>query len=144
MTFQNDEGKPVAMTPDVPAAPPTSGEVTRATITVEDIAELVYEASRAWCLIIGEKPMPPWWEVDPVTREKTADGVRLMLAHPEASLAAQHDWWCAARAADGWQFGEVKDYEKKTHPNMVPFDKLPWDQQVKDKLARHIVHAIIG
>lgn len=144
MPMTNDKGEPVALTGGEAEQAPPAGEVTRESITVDEIAELAYEAARAWCIIIGEVPMPPWVEGTPQIREKTADGVRSLLANPAASLSTQHDWWMAARAADGWQYGEVKDPEKKTHPNMVPFDQLPWDQQVKDRLFRHIVHAIIG
>lgn len=31
----------------------------------------------------------------------------------------------ANKIADGWKYGEAKDPEAKTHPCLVPFDKLP-------------------
>ena len=32
----------------------------------------------------------------------------------------------------GWVYGPVRDVEKKTHPDMVPFDQLEQREQDKD------------
>lgn len=35
-----------------------------------------------------------------------------------------HEVWAAGRIADGWQYGEVRDDERKLHPCIVPYNEL--------------------
>ena len=42
----------------------------------------------------------------------------------------------------GWRYGASKDAEAKTHPCLVPFDRLPRDQRVKNVLFIAIVRAM--
>lgn len=140
MSFVNDAGEPVAMAPG--AALLT--DKTRDGVSIEDIAHLCHEMSRTWCAIIGEEAMPPWMECDDLAHQGTIEGVEYVINYPASSLAQQHDVWRARRAGEGWHYGEEKNIAKKVSPNMIEFDKLPWAQQVKDRLFRHIVHAIIG
>ncbi len=35
-----------------------------------------------------------------------------------------HEVWAAGRIADGWQYGEERDDERKLHPCIVPYDEL--------------------
>jgi hypothetical protein len=44
--------------------------------------------------------------------------------------------------AEGWTYGDVKDFGRKTHPTLLPFDELPTDQQLKDRLFIAIVRAL--
>jgi hypothetical protein len=47
----------------------------------------------------------------------------------------EHDRWMTARQQDGWRHGPKKDNEAKTHPCLVPYEKLPPDEQDKDRNA---------
>lgn len=35
-----------------------------------------------------------------------------------------HDIWDAKRLADGWTHGEARDDDRRTHPNLVPYEDL--------------------
>ena len=48
------------------------------------------------------------------------------------------------KKADGWQFGMVKDAEKKEHPCMVPYSLLPEQQKAKDLLFGTVVRAVLA
>lgn len=61
-------------------------------------------------------------------------GVRFILDNPSATLASQHEAWKERNRAR----------LKPDDPRLVPFDQLPFGQQLKARLWRHIVHAIIG
>jgi hypothetical protein len=45
--------------------------------------------------------------------------------------ALHNDWWKAYEDM-GWVYGEMRDKEKKTHPDMVPYDQLGQLEQDKD------------
>ena len=43
-----------------------------------------------------------------------------------------HGSWMQAYIEMGWVYGEVRDTEKKTHPDMVPYAELGQLEQDKD------------
>lgn len=112
--------------------------------TLEGVCRIGWAAHTAWEWYIGEIANPEWIYLDPEKQREVADSVLWLKDHPTSSVAAQHDAWRAIKAAKGWQFGEDKDARAKTHPNMVPFDELPFSQQMKAKLWRHITFSILG
>ncbi|WP_374650319.1 RyR domain-containing protein [Rhizorhabdus sp.] len=105
------------------------------------IAMITHSANAAWCEHLGDASQLPWADAPDWQRDSAIHGVEFHLANPDASDSASHDEWMKVKLADGWTHGDVKDAEKKTHPCLVDFDKLPAEQQFKDKLFRTLVHA---
>lgn len=111
-------------------------------MTKKDIAGVCHEVNRAYCESQGDHSQLPWelapqWQID-----SALHGVQLHLDNPDAGPEISHDHWWAEKAAAGWQYGEVKDPERKTHPCMVRFEQLPKAQQAKDHIFRAVVHAL--
>lgn len=100
---------------------------------IDVIAELGWQSHIAWERIIGEQPKPDWSAISPGQKVAIVDSVRWLIEHPTSSIAAQHDAWRARMAADG-----------RDHDNMIPFDELPFSQQMKARLWRHIIFAVLG
>lgn len=50
------------------------------------------------------------------------------------SLAESHENWMRMKVAQGWVYGEAKDFDKKTHPDLVPFIDLPEIEKRKDTI----------
>jgi ryanodine receptor 2 len=46
-----------------------------------------------------------------------------------------HDNWARQRIADGWSHGPRRDQDKKEHPSLVPYEKLPEEEKVYDRKA---------
>lgn len=44
-----------------------------------------------------------------------------------------HDRWMAGRIAEGWQYGPNRDDEKKEHPGIVSYEKLPNEEKKYDR-----------
>lgn len=106
-----------------------------------NLARTCHEANRAWCAYLGDDSQLPWDEAPQWQRDSAVNGVRFVVANPEAGPSASHDSWLSEKVADGWVYGEVKDPEAKTHPCIVAFDELSPEQQFKDILFRTIVLA---
>jgi len=104
--------------------------------SVEVIAELGWQTHIAWEDIIREDQKPYWSDLSSDQRAAIVESVRWLIEHPTSSIAAQHDAWRARRMAS--VIGD--DF----HPNMVPFDELPFSQQMKARLWRHIIFAVLG
>jgi len=110
--------------------------------TIINIARCCHEANRAWCIANNDFSQQLWEHAEDWQRESAMNGVEFALANPDAPDSAQHDAWMADKKADGWTYGDVKNAEVKTHPCLVPFEKLPEHQRKKDALFRAIVKAL--
>lgn len=110
---------------------------------IEQIAKACHQANKAWCEANGDHTQKDWDAAELWQRESTVKGVQFRIDNPNAPASAQHDAWACQKFADGWSYGEVKDAEKKTHPCLVAFDKLPEFQRKKDSLFVAIVDALV-
>ena len=112
-------------------------------VTAEDIARVVHAANRELQIVQGDPvPSPPWDEApDYQAREATA-GVQEVMRNPDLTAEQSHELWVIRMSADGWTYGEVKDFGRKTHPTLLPFGELPAEQQLKDRLFIAIVRAL--
>lgn len=106
-----------------------------------DIARVAHEINRAYCQALGDDSQPSWEDAPQWQKDSALLGVDLHTSGdhgPEAS----HESWMAQKLADGWKYGPFKAPEVKEHPCLVPFDRLPVEQQAKDFLFRAVVHAL--
>lgn len=65
-------------------------------------------------------------------RVSLEDGIKFMLENPDITPEENHDNWMRMKVNQGWIYGPVKDFDKKTHPDLVPFGELPDIEQRKD------------
>lgn len=105
------------------------------------IAKLCHEANRAICEASGDTSQVPWDEAADWQRKSAIDGVKFRQANPNATAEDQHESWRRDKIAAGWVFGETKDPEAKTHPCLVDYQDLPFEQRVKDHVFAAIVAA---
>ena len=110
---------------------------------VHDIAAIAHEANRRLCEQHGDRSQPTWTEAPEWQRESAINGVTFHRDNPHADPAASHENWMREKIKDGWQYGEVKDPDAKTHPCLVSYEQLPPEQRAKDHLFRSIVHALL-
>lgn len=129
--FVNDQGEPVTFVgPTVVDALDDKDACQR----LEVVAILCWDSHQAWERIISERDGDePWETLSDAQRKEIADSVLWLTQHPTASVAAQHDAWRAR-----------KMLHDPSHPNLKPFDELPFSQQVKARLWRHVLLAIMG
>jgi hypothetical protein len=103
--------------------------------TLDVITELCWQCHLAWENIIGEEPQDDWGDLHEEDRYWLKQSVEWILQHPTASISSQHDAWRSRELGRGLRDG---------HPNLVAFDELPWPQQMKARLWRHVIMAVIG
>lgn len=113
-------------------------------ISADLVAEMCHEVNRAYCAAIGDTSQKPWAEAADWQRNSAIRGVEFAIKNEDATPESQHLAWMADKTANGWRYGAVKDPVAKTHPCMVPYDKLPQEQRVKDYLFQAVVRTSIS
>lgn len=109
-----------------------------------EAARTAHEVNRVYCASIGDHNQLPWDEAPTHVQESVVDGVRYHLANPDAGPSGSHENWLKFKLADGWVYGPVKDFEKKTHPCLLPYDQLPEAQRIKDAFFVAVGKGIFG
>lgn len=108
----------------------------------EVIAPICHAANKVWCEVNGDFTQLDWRNAETWQKQSAINGVKFRLENPNAGHDAQHNSWMKEKVDAGWVYGEKKDAEAKTHPCIVPFDKLPEFQRKKDALFCAIVDAL--
>lgn len=106
------------------------------------IARVTHEINRAYCQAMGDDSQPSWDDAPDWQIKSAVNGVLFHLENPNAGPDASHNSWMKEKVDNGWSFGLTKDPENKFHPCIVPFNKLPKEQQAKDFLFRQVVHSL--
>lgn len=106
----------------------------------EEVARVCHEANRELQSVLGEEMNDAWDDLDQEMKDSAIDGVR--NARAGATPEESHENWLRFKEGQGWTYGEVKDFEAKTHPCFVPYADLPEEQKVKDHLFTAIVKAL--
>jgi hypothetical protein len=106
----------------------------------EICARAAHEANRGYRASIGEDPGPGWDDAPGWMRSSALNGVVGALGgnSPEQS----HLSWLEEKRRTGWKYGPVKDPDTKEHPCFLPYDELPFEQRVKDRLFVSVVRAV--
>ena len=64
------------------------------------------------------------------------------MRYPAVTPEDSHANWLKLKESEGWKYGPVKDPERKEHPCMVSYEKLPQSQKLKDLLFLAVSRAV--
>lgn len=112
-------------------------------MTILTLAKMAHELNKVLC---DESGVPAeHWENSPEWQKTSSiEGIKFVLDNPDTTPEIQHNAWSDHKVKDGWIYGTVKDADKKTHPCLVPFNKLPESEQIKDSVFIELVKAFKG
>lgn len=111
-------------------------------MTIEQLARIVHEANRICSDVGGSMDQREWSEAEDWQKQSAIDQVRAHLDNLNCSPNWSHEHWMKQKIADGWIYGPVKDGVLKTHPDLIPYEKLNTVSQGKDYLFSGIVNAL--
>lgn len=67
-------------------------------------------------------------------RESLINAVDRAIMHKDPDAEAFHLSWYIDKKEAGWKHGDYYDAEQKRHPDLMPFELLPMESQVKSHL----------
>ena len=71
-------------------------------------------------------------EMNEDQRESLYDGIDYADNNSNRTPENNHENWMKEKIKQGWVYGPIKSFEKKEHPDLVPFNELPEIEQRKD------------
>jgi hypothetical protein len=108
------------------------------------IAKVIHNANKAYVDAIGGRALnPSWEEAREEQRQGLVKAVGGTIINPQTPEFS-HEQWCLAREAEGWTKDLKYDFNRKTHPNLVPFDELTFEEQFKSHLYMGIASIFCG
>jgi len=102
----------------------------------EDLPEDTKEKNRKQADRIGTILEKHGYRIAPLTDWQAAD---LTFCEEEGSdeveamARMEHELWCQEMKANGWQAGDIRSKEYKTHPDLVAWNDLPVEEKEKNK-----------
>ena len=112
--------------------------------TIDQLAEIAHDANRSLQGLLGEEVSPPWDQLDDEMKASVRHGVRVVQESPLNGAQELHRQWSIVRKSQGWVYGPVKHAGKKTHPNLVDWERLPHLQRAKDQLFFGVVSSLLS
>jgi len=105
-------------------------------MTCEELTKILYEATRLEAEWSHRSVVPEAWEQrDEKFKQQMIEIVKHYLEIDKLPTPEEaHNSWMESYLKIGWQYGKVRDTEKKTHPDLVPYDDLPSDEKEKDAI----------
>lgn len=100
---------------------------------IEACARAAHEVNRQFCSAMGDYTHGQWESLTEDLKQIARSSV-IAIVSTDATNKQLHDAWVGSKRAQGWNFGSVKNADRKEHPCLVAWDELPFEQQVKDDL----------
>jgi hypothetical protein len=85
------------------------------------IAKIAHELNRSYCQALGDNSQASWEDSPAWQTDSALAGVNYIISNPAITPKESHESWLAAKVADGWVYGAIKDPNAKTHPCCVPY-----------------------
>lgn len=100
---------------------------------IEACTAAAYEVHRQFCRGMADFTHVPYESLASDLKE-VARNATIGIVTLEFNAEQSHEAWVAHKRSQGWIRGDIKDESKKTHPCLVSFKELPFEQQAKDDL----------
>jgi hypothetical protein len=101
-----------------------------------------HEGHRTYRELMGDLSHKPWSELG----EEEKAPVRLAvigIVEGDDDAERSHNRWVQSLTSQGWKQGPKKDWETKTHPNLVPWDELSIETQELNQMFVRSVKSMI-
>lgn len=97
-------------------------------------AKFVYNGARIAAIAANAPIVPEWWgDREKPFRDQFLEVIEKQCGPDRSADPEQlHNTWMQAYYDMGWTYGEVRDTEKKTHPDLVPYWELGQLERDKD------------
>lgn len=104
-----------------------------------EIVRVVYATIQADATIRKIDLPTRWQDLDNASKKMYTDMVTFLIRNPKSSHETVFNEWYFTMCNDGWIKGDKLCHKKKTHPDLRPYDELPFRIRLQHRLAHQIV-----
>jgi len=104
-----------------------------------EVARMVHQTDKAYCESIGDYSNKNWEQAEPADKKRMEDIVQFYTDNPLAMDCSIHNVWIKAMVMDGWVKGDEFNPFTKTHPGIIKFEEIPFEQQVRATIIRRVI-----
>jgi len=90
---------------------------------------------------IGASPPTQWCDLSETEQQGYIKGASVYLSHPNLTGHALHEEWRAHLSNLGWRHAAEYDINRKTHPNLLPWEQLGEVTRLQAILCANIVNS---
>jgi len=83
------------------------------------------------------------YKIKPVKKGFKSFALHLNEDEIETMARVEHIRWSWEKRINGWIFGKIKDDIKRTHPSLIPYDKLSESEKEKDRELVRLIPAFL-
>lgn len=103
------------------------------------IGKAAYEVNRAYCEGLSSHSLFSWEDMPAELHDSVSKAVFFHTQHPNATVSESHAAWCSHKKAEGWTWGPGMNFDKKEHPSLVEFERLPAEQQAQFRIFQAVI-----
>ena len=115
-------------------------------LSVEQIARITYNACKDFQKECKETNFNQvdWKDTTDELRQNCIDSVKFVIDNTDKSNLEKllHENWCKIKKQQGWKYGKKRNVEKKTHPFIVSYEKLPQTQILEYRMFISMVKSM--
>ena len=121
----------------------TGSEFASTRQTWEQLPEALKDANRQQASRIHHLLKAACYRISPL---QNWDADKRTFTEMEITKMArlEHELWCQAKESDGWTYGEQRDENKRTHPDLVSWDNLPEGEREKNLTVVRQIPALLA
>lgn len=116
-------------------------------IEIQEITRILNEMTRLFPRPDGSQPLH-WEELNEEQQKRACEAFKqvyeTLQSYSYTQVSCQlpetlHDIWLQGAIADGWSYGKVYCPVEKKHPSMIPFNRLPETEKLKDQIWADVI-----
>lgn len=110
----------------------------------KEIIRVVYATIQADATVRGISLPINFHELDPIEQKFYTDMTMYLIRNPTQPHEQVYNEWYFSMCNEGWVYGESFCTKEKTHPDLRPYENLPYRIRLQHMIAHQVVNVYLA
>tara|TARA_R110000850_G_scaffold181957_1_gene307338 strand:+ start:2576 stop:3073 length:498 start_codon:yes stop_codon:yes gene_type:complete len=116
-------------------------QLTNAKLDAAAIA--CHEMNKTYCAAFMDFDHEHWDDCPEALQNSARDGIIAICMNPAITPPELHNNWMMGKAAEGYVWGPTKSVVDKTHPSLIEYNELTYQERMKDLIFLSTARAVL-